>query len=265
VATIAQFVHYIEKLMTLSRKSLKQTHTPQAISERLAAGPSQIYLKDMIYGAIDGAITTFAIVSGVAGAGLSVGVIIIMGLANLLADGFSMAVSNYLGTRAENQRCETMRQHEYQEMELYPEGEREEVRQIYAMKGFSGKELDDLVTLVTSNKELWVNTMLQEEHGIGLDDTNPILAGVVTFIAFLIAGSLPLISFVVNWVAPNTIGSPYIFSSVVTLLAFFVVGLLKGKYVNQRWYVSGFETVLIGAVAASLAFSVGYFLNDLVV
>ncbi len=78
-------------------------HTPAAIRRRLEARPSQDYLKDSIYGAIDGAVTTFAVVSSVAGAGLSSGIVIILGLANLLADGFSMASGNFLGTRAENQ------------------------------------------------------------------------------------------------------------------------------------------------------------------
>jgi VIT1/CCC1 family predicted Fe2+/Mn2+ transporter len=251
--------------MSLSRITLQETHTPDAISERLNVGPSPVYLKDMVYGGIDGSITTFAIVSGVAGAGLGSGVIIIMGLANLLADGFSMAVSNYLGTRAENQRRDSVREHEHKEIDLYPEGEREEVRQIYEMKGFSGAELEALVTLVTSNRELWVNTMLQEEHGIGLDDSNPLVAGVVTFIAFIIAGSLPLVSFVVNWANPGFIQYPYVFSSVVTLLAFFCIGVMKGRYVSQRWYSSALETVAIGAVAASLAYGVGYFLNGLIV
>lgn len=218
----------------------------------------------MVYGGIDGAITTFAVVSGVAGAGLSSGVVIILGLANLLADGFSMAVSNYMGCRSENQYRACVRDYETEEIAVYPEGEREEIRQIYAAKGFSGEELDRLVDLITSNHGLWVNTMLQEEHGLATEDTNPFLAGAATFIAFFLAGALPLVSFLVNWFKPGTFAAPFLVSAVVTLLAFFSIGFFKGRYVNQRWYVSAIETALIGTVAASLAFAVGYFLNGLV-
>jgi VIT1/CCC1 family predicted Fe2+/Mn2+ transporter len=250
--------------MALSRIVLKKTHTPEAISERLNGGPSQVYLKDMVFGGIDGAITTFAVVSGVAGAGLSSGVVIVLGLANLLADGFSMAVSNYLGSRAENQHRQSVKDREQLEIELYPEGEREEVRQIYEMKGFSGEELDKLVELITSNKELWVNTMLQEEHGMGAEDSNPFFAAIATFIAFFLAGALPLVSFVSNWLRPGTIDSPFVFSAAVTFLAFFVIGVFKGRYVNQRWWVSALETTIVGGVAAGLAYGVGYLLNGLV-
>ena len=250
--------------VVLKKSVLKETHTPEAISKRLGGGPSQIYLKDMVYGGIDGAITTFAVVSGVAGAGLSSGVVIILGLANLFADGFSMAVSNYMGSRSENQYRAAMREYEAEEIEVYPEGEREEIRQIYETKGFSGEELEKLVDLITSNRALWVNTMLQEEHGLAIEDSNPVLAGAATFIAFFLAGALPLVSFLVNWLRPGTFESPFIVSASVTMLAFLSIGFFKGRYVNQSWYVSALETALIGSIAAGLAYGVGYLLNGLV-
>jgi hypothetical protein len=80
---------------------LEHEHTADAISARLAEGARHNYLRDFIYGGIDGAVTTFAVVAGVTGAGLSPGIVVILGAANLVADGFSMAASNYLGTRAE--------------------------------------------------------------------------------------------------------------------------------------------------------------------
>ena len=84
-------------------------HTPEAVRERLLAAPRHSYLRDFVYGSVDGAVTTFAIVSGVAGAGLPGRVVIILGLANVAADGFSMAASNFLGTRAERQLLEQAR------------------------------------------------------------------------------------------------------------------------------------------------------------
>jgi VIT1/CCC1 family predicted Fe2+/Mn2+ transporter len=155
--------------------SLRATHTPKAIQERLAAGPAHSYLRDFVYGAVDGVITTFAVVSGVAGAELSSGIIIILGSANLAADGFSMAVSNFLGTRAERERIERARQIEAEHIRLYPDGEREEIRQIFAAKGFSDKALEQAVELVTSDRKRWIDTMIQEEYGLSLKQPSPLL------------------------------------------------------------------------------------------
>ena len=103
---------------------LEHSHVPTDIAARIAAPNSRSYLKDGIYGAIDGAVTTFAVVSGVAGAGLSPSIVIVLGVANLVGDGFSMAAGNFLGTRAENQELEKLRAVEYKHIRECPEGER---------------------------------------------------------------------------------------------------------------------------------------------
>lgn len=251
-------------MLRLSRLTLQRSHTPEAISLRLSSGPRQRYLKDMIFGAIDGSITTFAIVSGVSGAGLSTGVIIVLGLANLLADGFSMAASNFLGTRAENAFRKSMRAREEAEIETYPEGEIEEVRQIFALKGFEGKALDDLVETITANRKVWVDTMMQEEHGLSAEDTNAWWSASATFIAFIIAGFLPLLTFVINFLAPGLIDSPFLVSIGLTLLVFALVGLAKGHFTSGGYFISALETLMVGAVAAGLAYFVGYGLQSLV-
>ncbi|TQV67772.1 hypothetical protein FKG94_24905 [Exilibacterium tricleocarpae] len=239
-------------------------HSPEAISERLALGPNPSYLKDFVYGAIDGAITTFAVVSGVAGAGLAAAVIIILGLANLLADGFSMAVSNYLATRAEGQLRDKTRAEEHWEISHHPEGEREEIRQIFARKGFSGRQLEEAVTIITADRERWVDTMLQEEHGLSLQPQAALRAAVTTFVAFFSIGALPLLTFLVNWRVPGTFAHPFFWSAGLTGIAFFCVGALKGRFVNHPWYRSGLETAVVGGIAAALAYGVGLLLRDLV-
>jgi vacuolar iron transporter family protein len=239
-------------------------HSPEAIRQRLAAGPRQVYIKDFVYGAIDGAVTTFAVVSGVAGAGMSSGVIIILGLANILADGFSMAVSNYLGTKADNEHLAHLRVEELAEIDSHPEGEREEIRQIYASKGFSGEELERVVQVITADRRLWVNTMLQEEHGLKLEPTRAGMAALTTLTAFALVGALPLLPFLLNWWLPGAIPAPFLVSSLVTMFAFFLVGVLKGQFVNVSGYRSGIETLFVGGVAALLAYGVGFVLGEFI-
>lgn len=84
-------------------KALREEHTMEAIAARLAAATKHTYLSDFVLGAVDGTVTTFAVVAGVSGAGLSRGVAIVLGLANVLADGFSMAVGNYLKANSDHE------------------------------------------------------------------------------------------------------------------------------------------------------------------
>src|SRR5262245_30070807 len=165
----------------LPSRQLQADHTPAAIARRLEGQRSQSYLRDFVYGSIDGSITTFAVVAGVIGAGLSTGVIIILGLANLLADGFSMAVGNFLGTRADEQLLARARGIEESHIDVIPRGEVEELRQIFRQKGFEGELLDRIVAVVTANRKLWVDTMLQDEWGLSLSARSAWKAGLVTF------------------------------------------------------------------------------------
>lgn len=236
---------------------LEQSHTPEAIRERLDCGPDQSYLKDFIYGAIDGAVTTFAVVSGVAGAGLDSRVVIILGLANLFADGFSMAIGNYLGTKAEIEQREKMRKEEHHHVHIIPDGEREEVRQIFARKGFHGEELERVVHVITSDHGRWVDTMLQEEHGLSLESPNPQRAALATFAAFVLVGAIPLGTFLWDWLFGNSINDPFLWSGLLTAIAFFAVGMGKSRVVGQRWFIGGAETLLVGGLAAVLAYIVG--------
>jgi VIT1/CCC1 family predicted Fe2+/Mn2+ transporter len=160
---------------------LRAQHTPSAIATRLAAHKPHSYVGDAVLGAIDGCVTTFAVVSGVVGAHLTPGIALVLGLANLCADGLSMAVSNYQKAASEAQRLAQARRIEAQHIADIPEGEREEIRQIFTQKGFSGPVLEDIVAVITQDHKRWIETMLTEEYGLPLAGAVPLTAALVTF------------------------------------------------------------------------------------
>lgn len=244
-------------------RTLEHSHEHEAISKRVLDKTRHSYLRDFVYGAIDGTVTTFAVVSGVAGAGLNSQIVVVLGLANLLGDGFSMAASNYLGTRTDEQLREKARAMEQRHIRFVPDGEREEVRQIFAAKGFEGSDLDRAVEIITSDEERWVNTMLVDELGLTLEGPSPFKAAATTFLAFCIVGLLPLLAFIYGYFVPTGSNTLYLVSSVITAGAFFLVGAAKSLFVDQKWYRSGMETLLIGGVAASLAYVVGMLLKGI--
>jgi len=126
----------------------------------------KLHFDDFIYGSIDGAVTTFAIIAGVVGASLSPGIILILGFANLFADGFSMAAANYQASKARNQFIEMRRKQEEWEIDNLEEQEKEEIREIYKKKGFKDELLEEVVRTITSRRKVWVDTMMKEEVGL---------------------------------------------------------------------------------------------------
>jgi vacuolar iron transporter family protein len=236
---------------------MEHDHSPEAISRRLAGRPRQNYLRDWVYGGIDGAVTTFAVVAGVVGAGLSAQTVLILGAANLLADGFSMAASNYSGTKTERDDKDRLRAVEERHIDIIPEGELEEVRQIFRAKGFQGSRLENVVEVITADRQRWVDTMLTEEYGLPATLRSPLKAAASTFLAFLICGFVPLLPFVVNLPAPVYL------STASTAAVFFAIGSLKSLWSLMAWWRSGLETLTIGMFAAALAFGAGMIVERL--
>lgn len=235
----------------------EHSHDPAAIAHRLNHRRRPSYLADFVYGGIDGAVTTFAVVAGVTGASLSSAIILILGMANLLADGFSMAASNYSATKTVTDNIDRLRQVEQRHVAANPRGETEEVRQILARKGLSGDALESSVQAITSDQEGWINFMLVEEYGMPITKPEPSHAGLATFAAFLLCGSVPLLPFLFK------IPDPFVVAMVMTGIVFFLIGAMKSRWATAPWWHSGSETFLIGGCAAALAYFVGNALSSL--
>ena len=247
--------------MPPTRDPLRGEHTREAIARRIAAASTHSYLGDFILGAVDGAVTTFAVVAGSAGAGLTGGVVLVLGLANLLADGFSMAAGNFLRARSEHQVLDRFRRMEEMHIDRIPDGEREEIRQIYRAKGFDGDVLERIIEVLTENRRQWVNTMLTEEWGLQLQPSSPWRAGLATMGAFVLAGLVPLLPLI--FMLRQSADESFVASSVCTCVAFLSIGLIRGRVAGENSLKSGLETLFIGGSAATVAFLVGWFLEGL--
>ncbi len=237
---------------------LEHSHSPQAIADRLSAGPSVSYLRDWIYGGIDGLVTTFAIVAGAVGADMPARVVLILGLAKLIADALSMAAANYSGTKAEHEEYQKIREMEERHVALHPEGEREEVRQIFQAKGFKGEDLDRVVDIITEEQHRWIDTMMAEEHGMPLVNRLPSRAALAVFAAFVLCGSVPLLPYILG------LENAAIYALVMTAVTFFAIGSIRSLWSPRPWWVAGLETLSIGLLAAGAAFVIGDLLKMIV-
>jgi vacuolar iron transporter family protein len=246
-------------------EATKRAHTPEAIKS--AAEPHQsasgAYIGEAVYGALDGVVTTFAVVAGVAGAKLTAGVVLVLGFANLIGDGLSMGVGSYLSSKSKKEYQASERARERWEVENYPEGEIHEVREIYRRKGFEGDDLERAVKVITSNKDIWVETMMNEELGIIEEEGHPFISGVSTFLAFIVAGFVPLLFFVLALAVPSMSRFSFGMSIALTAVTLFVVGSLKVMITRTTWWKSGLEMLLVGGATALGAYIVGYLLQGL--
>ena len=255
----------IEAFGKKDTEASKKLHSPEKIrtaseEHKMESGA---YIGEMVYGALDGIVTTFAVVAGVQGAGLSSGVVLILGFANLVGDGLSMGVGGYLSKKSQQEFAASERRRESWEIENYPHGEKEEIKEIYRQKGFAGTDLDRAVEIITSNKENWVNVMMHEELGIMEDSKPHLLSGFSTFISFLAAGIIPLLFFILALAVPALKQYSFIMSLMLTAIILFSIGSLRVLLTGVKWWRSGLEMLFVGGLAALGAYSIGYFLQGL--
>ncbi len=217
---------------------------------------SRDYISEFVYGGIDGAITTFAVVAGAAGANAEIYWVLIFGFANLIADGFSMSVGNYFSVKADRDNFEKHKAIEYWEVDNLREKEVEEIREIYEVKGFEGELLEQVVAVITADKDVWVDTMMKEELEMSKDQKSPYKTAFATFLSFNLIGIIPLMSFILSALFDFQ-GNLFAISCVLTGIALMIVGYLKSMVTKTSHLKGVLETLLLGGLAAFLAYLAG--------
>lgn len=216
-------------------------------------------IRDAVYAAHDGIITTFAVVAGAAGADLSSSIVIILGFANLFADGLSMAFGNFLGTLSEKRFIAREERREFSEIENVPDVEKEEVRDIFRKWGFEGELLEGVIAKFAENKRSWVDIMMRYELNLRQIETlKPIRAAFVTFFSFFLIGVVPLTSFFLPFFPQE---DSFLWSTVLMAISLFMVGAASTIVTGEHFLISGLEVLSIGAVAAFAAYYIGVILR----
>ena len=226
-------------------------------------GSSHQYIGDMVYGGLDGIVTTFAVVSGVAGADLGANIVLILGLANLFADGFSMATGAFLSSKSEQEYYDRERRREAWEVEHFPEAEKAELHEIYIERGYTGEDAGRLVEVHTRDPKRWVDAMMIDELGLLPDDRKPILSALATFGAFVLAGSMPLIVYLLGLTFPIAPAVAFPVSLALSAVALFGLGAAKVYVTGLNPLRSGIEMLLVGGLAAGVAYLVGTLLKNI--
>jgi VIT1/CCC1 family predicted Fe2+/Mn2+ transporter len=227
-------------------------------------------LKPIIFGGLDGILTSFAIVAGAAGGRLPPSVVLILGVSNIFADALSMGVGEFLSSKAENEWILSERDRETWELENFPEGEIMEMVEIYEEKGLSHEDAVLCITTMAKYPEFFVDIMMQQELNLTVPSPDFVQEamheGVVMFLSFAFFGALPLLGYVLipTFFPDSSSEALFVSACVVTGLVLFLMGSVKSFFSKQHWLRAGMETFLLGGACATVAFTIGQVVHDFV-
>lgn len=243
----------------------EQERVEQASAHDGATGRSE-YLGNLVYGGLDGIITTFAVVSGVVGASLSPEIILILGLSNLLADGFSMATGAYLSAKSEQEVHAREREHISEQIVKHPEKEKMSLIQGYRQQGYPEEDAQHLAEIISRDPGRWVSTSMAKKLLLLPQKRKPVLEGLAAFIAFAVAGAIPLLIYFADLLLPFSLSATAAFLWAMALSAGALFGLGAAKVFVTRGNAlrSGIQMLVVGSLAGLVAFAVGTFLKNLV-
>ena len=224
------------------------------------------YIKPIVYGGVDGIITTFAIVSSSIGAGLDQKIILIMGVGNLVADAFSMGMGNYISNKSEYDYIKQERDRELDEVNTVLDKEKKEMTDIYEEKGFTAEDASIIINIMTKpeHKDFFVDHMMIQELELMPLDTynNFIFDALITLLSFMFFGSIPLFAFILFDELLNN-NAAFGIACLITSITLFLLGSLQSKFSNKPWYISGLFVTGNGIIACSIAYLIGYGLDKL--
>ena len=219
------------------------------------------FLKDAVYAANDGIITTFAVVAGVVGASLDPVAILVLGFANLFADGISMAGGNYLGTKSEKDQYSKERARNKRLFDQDKDECRRRIIRFLEMKGYKQEDLSGLAELIIHNEKFALDFIMHEEMGLAeQEDARPAKGALVTYIAFMAAGFIPLVPYIFISHAENV----FIYASLFTAATLFFIGAMRSAFINRSWFYAGAEMLFVGGVAAIAAYGVGFIIKQVI-
>lgn len=218
------------------------------------------YIGDLVYGANDGLITTFAVIAGTTGANFPPIVTIVLSFANMLADGLSIGVSDFLGIKSEKYYADSIKAKERWEIKHDKPHALAEIRDVFEKRGFKGEDLNHAVDIVSSNKRAWLETMLRDEDGV-IDDPrdDPKKHAFATFCAFVTIGFIP----VITYLTPTSIDR-FLISAIIGAITLFIVGALRTYVTSVSWLRGGLEMLIVGSITGGVAYSVGLIAQNLV-
>ena len=210
-------------------------------------------IRDFVFGFGDGINTSLGIVAGVGGADIPSNIIILAAIVGMFTGAKAMAVQNYLAVKSQRQILQSEIEREKWEIENVPNKEREEIAEIYKSKGFSGKELEMIVNKITSDKKVWLDTMLTEELKLNLEIVGkPLRSALIMFGAFLVGGILPILPY---FFAEGHF--PLVIAVVVSISASFLIGAYKSKIAKLNMLQGGLEMAGLGTGIALIGYGIG--------
>lgn len=224
----------------------------------------QEYLGEFVYGGIDGCVTTFAVVAGAAGAELATTIILILGFANLLADGFAMSVGAYLSTKSEHDQYLKHRRETAQKAVNTPDQIRRSIRDIYRDKGFDGPLLEQVVDVLAADQDQSVEVVMRDDMDMIPESKSPIMMGGVTYLSFILVGLIPLLAYVFGSFGEWADQELFVVSCVLTSFGFMFIGWLKARVTQTSKLKGILETLALGGSAAVVSYFVGDLLEKLI-
>ncbi len=220
------------------------------------------YISEFVYGGIDGIVTTFAVVAASAAAKLDVGVVLVLGFANLFADGISMGISAYLSERSDVDNYRKQRRAVVVLLDDSISKASGIITKHLKKYGFSDTSLTSATqTIATSDQA--AEFIMKEEHGLAAEPTKATVIGLITFAAFIVVGFIPITAYLYDFVTEGPSQHLFLYTSILAGIAFAGIGWMKSRVTHAPVVVSVLETLVLGAVAASAAFAVGSYLEPL--